>query len=290
MRFSVYKLLCLAIIITAGSCTKNEPDTGNEPGIAAETRLNVSYGTDPLQKMDIYLPEGRTTASTKLLILIHGGSWIGGDKNDHNIMIQQLKDSLPDFAIANINYRLAGLGVNLFPTQENDVKAGIEYLYSQRETLKFSDKFALTGFSAGGHLALLQGYKHTSPVKVKAIADFFGPADMADMYNNPASNDVPGIIIALLFGGKTPNTHPDDYKASSPIQYVTASSPPTIIFHGGKDLTVRPAQSEALHQKLLASNVKTKYVYYANEGHGWEGANYLDSFKNLVAFLKENVK
>ncbi len=290
MRISVYHILCIVLVITVTGCTKNEPDDINIPETNAETKLNVSYGNDPLHKLDIYLPEGRNTASTKLLILIHGGSWIGGDKSDHNVMIQQLKDSLPDFAIANINYRLASLSGNLFPTQENDVKACIEYLYNQREALKFSDKFALTGFSAGGHLALLQGYKHTSPVKVKAIADFFGPTDMTDMYNNPASNDVPGALIALLFGGKTPTASPDDYKASSPIQYVTTTSAPTIIFHGGKDLTVRPAQSEALYQKLLANNVKTKYVPYPNEGHGWEGANFLDSFKNLVAFLKENVK
>jgi acetyl esterase/lipase len=47
-----------------------------------KNRANVSYGTDASQKMDIYLPPGRTTAATKAIILIHGGGWSSGDKSD----------------------------------------------------------------------------------------------------------------------------------------------------------------------------------------------------------------
>ena len=38
--------------------------------------------------------------------------------------------------------------------------------------------FILLGISAGAHLALLQGYKHTDVVKPKGIVSFFGPADL----------------------------------------------------------------------------------------------------------------
>ena len=51
--------------------------------IEAYEALNVSYGLDNNQVFDIYLPENRTE-DTKILFLIHGGSWVGGDKEQMN--------------------------------------------------------------------------------------------------------------------------------------------------------------------------------------------------------------
>ena len=64
-----------------------------------------------------------------------------------------------------------------------------------------SDKFVLLGASAGGHLSLLHAYKYTTPVKIKAVVDFFGPTDLVDMYNNPASIFAPPAAIAAVVGG-----------------------------------------------------------------------------------------
>lgn len=62
------------------SCQKND-HINESPKIAATTMLNVSYGADALQNMDVYLPANRSTAATPVCIMIHGGSWTGGDKN-----------------------------------------------------------------------------------------------------------------------------------------------------------------------------------------------------------------
>ncbi|RYD80563.1 MAG: alpha/beta hydrolase, partial [Sphingobacteriales bacterium] len=82
------------------SCTKDDA-----PGsqVNASTQLNVAYGTDPLQKADIYLPANRSTANTKVLVMIHGGGWSGGDKADFNAFVDTFKRRFPDYAVANIN-------------------------------------------------------------------------------------------------------------------------------------------------------------------------------------------
>lgn len=255
--------------------------------LAAETQLNVSYGADPAQKMDIYLPFGRTTDTTRVIIIIHGGGWNQGDKADFTEYVDTLKKRLPGYAIFNINYRLATGTTNFFPAQEDDVKAAVEFIYGKRNVYKVSDKFVLLGASAGGHLALLQAYKYNSPIKIKAVVDFFGPTDLVEMYNNPSNPLVP-VLLQQVTGG-TPLTKATLYHDSGPINYVTAQSPPTIILHGGADLVVSFSQSVLLDSKLQAMAVTHQYVFYPTEGHGWIGPNLVDSFNKIAAFLAANV-
>ena len=171
--------LIIGISLLLVSCQK-EQDLS--PIVLEEkTELNAAYGTNATHKMDIYLPKARSTATTKVMILIHGGAWSTGDKTDFTAYVDTLKRRLPGYAFFNINYRLATGTPNLFPTQENDVKAAIEFIYSKRDEYNVSDKFVLLGVSSGAHLSLLHAYKYTSPVRIKAVVDFFGPTDLVDM-------------------------------------------------------------------------------------------------------------
>ena len=84
-----FPLLILVLVI---SCQK-ETGTGNtNPAtVTQQTLLNVSYGADAKQNMDVYLPAGRSTANTKVMILIHGGAWATGDKADFTAYVDTLK-------------------------------------------------------------------------------------------------------------------------------------------------------------------------------------------------------
>ena len=248
------------------------------------TKLNQSYGPLGLQTMDIYLPAGRSPGKTKSIVLIHGGGWTTGDKNELTQSIVAIKQLLPGYAIFNINYRLSDNGKNIFPSQELDVKAAIEYIFDQRNEYMISDKLAILGVSAGAHLALLQGYKYTSPLKIKAIIDFFGPSDMTAMYNSPASPQITSSMISMIVGA-TPTSNPTLYFQSSPINYVTPASPPTMILQGGLDQLVAPSQSIALRDMLVSKGVPVQYEFYPNEGHGWLGPTLTDSFNKIREFL-----
>lgn len=294
MKYS--KLFLSLIIVTAFfSCKKND-DSNNNPA-TGQTILNVGYGTDPLQKMDIYLPANGSAATTKVIIALHGGGWREGDKVDlQNFVsinfIDTLKKRLPDYAIFNINYRLSNGITNLFPTQENDVKAAVEFIFSKSAEYALSNKYVLIGASAGAHLAMLQGYKYTVPVKPKAIISFFGPGDLTEMYNNPAGG-ITGIstILALTIG-KTPAQDPALYNSSSPATFINTTSVPTILFHGGADPLVNPSQSELIKNKLTAAGINNQYTLYPGKGHGddWGSALYADAFNKIQIFLAANVQ
>lgn len=275
-------LLIVFIITSFSSCKK---DDAPEEDMSV-TMLNVSYGTNAQQKVDVHLPAGRNTTSTKVMIMIHGGGWNTGDKTDFDQYVDSLKKREPSYAIFNINYRLANTP-DIFPAQELDVKAAVEFIYNKRQEYQVSDKFVLIGASAGAHLALLQGYKYSAPLKPRAIIDFFGPTDLVAMYNNPPNPLVQSLLLAVT--GGTPTTNNTLYTQSSPINFVSSQSPPTMILYGGTDIVVPPSQSVSLDTKLFISGVTHQYVFYPTEGHGWVGANLTDSFNKIQAFLAANV-
>ena len=271
-------LLSLAAIPFFISCSKD--DKGDDNG--AVTLTNVSYGTNSQQIMDVHLPAGRSAATTKVMIMIHGGGWSTGDKADFYAYVDSMKKREPTYAIININYRLAN-SPDLFPAQEVDVENAVKFIYDKRNEYRISDKFVLVGASAGGHLALLQGYKHTIPVKPKAIIDFFGPTDLIEMYNNPPNPLVQPLLLAVT--GGNPTTQSLIYQISSPLNYVTNQCAPTLILHGGADIVVAPSQSVLLNNKLTTASVAHEYYFYPTEGHGWVGGNLTDSFNKIQAFL-----
>lgn len=291
MKIKILFPAFVIFVLLFTSCSKSDDSGNGTTTIAEKTMLNVAYGTDPLQKMDIYLPANRSTASTKVLIYIHGGAWVTGDKGDLTAAdIDTLKKRVPDYAIFNLNYRLAALPAsNTFPTQEQDIKAAIGFIFGNRSSYLVSDKFVLMGGSAGGHLALLHAYKYPTPVKIKAVIDFFGPTDMVDMYNNPGS--FPAASIALLMNG-TPATNPTLYHDSSPINYVSATVCPTIILQGDNDVLVNATrQSRVLETKLITAGVVNQYVAYPLLGHGpWDAATNTDAFNKIQLFLAANVQ
>ncbi|MCO5285368.1 MAG: alpha/beta hydrolase [Chitinophagaceae bacterium] len=287
--FLKWSAVILIVLFSFSSCDKENQQQEDE-NLPELTMNDVSYGEDAKQKMDIFLPAGRSVKHTPVLVMIHGGGWKEGDKADFKAYLDTLKRRLPDYAIFNINYRLANVdyGKNLFPTQENDVNDAVSFIVSHLGEYHISNKMALLGASAGGHLALLQGYKYVDKIKVKAIVDFFGPVNMKNMYNYP-TNILMGYLILAVMGG-TPEMLPDLYYQSSPSSFVNAQSAPTIILHGGIDPLVSPSQSSALRDALQEAGVANQYVFYPNEGHGWVGANLTDSFNQIEAFLRAHVK
>ena len=296
MKIKNIFLLSVCMMVLFASCSKTDSGGGTTippapTPVAARTIMDTGYGADPKQKMDIYLPASRSATNTKVLILIHGGGWTGGDKSDFAALIDTFKLRLPGYAIFNINYRLAALpSTNPFPTQELDVKSAVEFIYGARSSFQVGNKFVILGTSAGGHLSLLQAYKHRSVVNIKAVVDFFGPTDMAVLYNDYSTNIPTQLGIVALMSG-TPATNPALYQSSSPIQFVDASSCPTIIIQGGADPVVNATtQSLALSNKLTLFNVATQYVFYPTGGHGnWSPATYTDAFNKIQVFLAANV-
>jgi len=247
----------------------------------------MPYGPEKAQVLDIYLPPNRSVSSTKIFVIIHGGGFNSGSKDELTTYLHPMQRRLSNYAFFNISYRQATSVDTLFPTQENDVKAALQFIIDHSEDYCVSKKMILLGVSAGGLLALLQGYKYKDPVVPEAIISFFAPTDLVELYRHSLN---PLVALTLRqVTGTTPDKNPAVYTKSSPVNFITADSPPTLLFQGGLDPIVSIDQQILLRDKLTKAGIRNQFVFYPNEGHGWCGQTLADSFDKIETFLNENV-
>lgn len=281
-----YRVLLFSTALLVGSVFTS---CNKESGTAESVMKNVKFGSDAAQAMDIYLPAGRTSTNTKVIVFIHGGSWSGGDKADFDVNINAIRPQLTDYAIFNINYRLANIQ-NQHPAQMEDVQSALDFISAKAAEYKVNaNKIALVGASAGAHLALLHAYKNSRNGSIKAVVDLFGPTNLTTLYTN---HPVPAASQPVLvnFLGTTPSANPSKYADASPVNFVSAQSPPTLILHGDADFIVPISQSSTLRVALLGVGAKVEMHSYIGEGHGWFGNTLTDTYNRTIAFVKANVQ
>jgi len=274
----------LLLFITIGCGSDDSPVTSPLPAepLAAETMLNVAYGSDPQQKMDVYLPEGRDE-NTKVIILIHGGSWQHGSKEDMGFMVPTIRQQFPEHAIVNINYRLATTTSPAYPKQINDIEAVINFI--DNSDYQVSDDYALVGVSAGAHLSMLYSYKYDTEHDVKAVVDIVGPADFLDP--NYLSHPLYAESGVILLG--TPSPTEEQILEVSPAAHITAAAPPTLSFYGGVDPLVPATQGPRLKNKLDSFGVYNEFNFYADGGHAnWDAQIMQEVFGKTILFLQNN--
>lgn len=230
----------------------------------------------PLQ-LDVFVPPTQG-AARPAVIVVHGGSWSGGDKTDFPAWDHWLAEQ--GFVVFDIQYRL--MPQPNWQSATADVKCAIGWV--KRNAAQYGvdpNSIALLGRSAGGHLALLAAYTPGNPTlapscdapdtQVQAVVSLYGPADLVWGYNNPANPDVidgPGTLRRFL--GGDPQTAAQAYAIASPITHVKASTPPTLLFHGGRDQLVGQHHAELLAERLRAEAVPHQTVFIPYGQHGFD--------------------
>jgi acetyl esterase/lipase len=274
----------ILLLLTVFSCQQEDAVLGRN---AAVNFIDESYGSDPRQQMDVYLPANRSKSSTKMLVWIHGGAWADGNKSEFAGFKPWLEEVQDDYAYVALNYRLFDFNNNRngFPSQEEDIQAALLHIQGKLEQWNVSNQIVLAGGSAGGHLALLHSYKHNNDGLIKAVVAFFPPTDLTALYSHSFLTQ---LLLPGLLGG-TPSSNPEIYLNSSPVEFVSNASVPTVFFHGTVDTVVPISQSQLLETKLVKANVPHELEYISNQGHGFDAATNKRLIKKMADFLKEHV-
>lgn len=272
------------------SCNSNTDDNEivDSPTnvLDALTMLDVSYGDHEQQVYDLYLPEGRTSNATKTIILIHGGSWTGGDKENINELIPLVQSTHPDHAVVNMNYVLAQPPVvPAFPNQFLDVQLAIQTLKENSQSLAITEEFGLVGSSAGAHIAMMYDYQYDTNDDVKFVANIVGPSDFTD----PNYSQIVDIDTAIN-GFVDENAYPENtnfIEALSPAFAVSNNSSPTLLFYGNQDPIVPLSNGQRLEVELENSNIPHLFTVY-DGGHGdWDVMSYFDVQSKIGAYIDQ---
>lgn len=229
-----------------------------------QTFFDMSYGTHERQVVDLCIPDD-ASGDMGLVLFIHGGAWISGDKKSYEGGMNYGASEL-GIATASVNYRYISDDVDLLDVLD-DIDAALAVIRKKGAELGVNiNRVLLTGDSAGGHLSLLYAYarKSTAPITPVAVISNSGPTDLYDdnfYHNNALGNET--VICDLMskacgqrFTYDTKETARQALYSVSPIAYVSSDCVPTVINHGTADSIVPFSNAQALDALLTQYGVE----------------------------------
>ena len=233
---------------------------------------NVRYAEAPNAVMDVYFPaDAADRAENGCVIMIHGGSYSGGDKKEEHYRCHKL--ARKGYVVATINYTLYTEGGDFtVDVVMDEITAAIAKLCDVAAERGINLTAAATaGYSAGGHLAMLYAYTRAdeSPLPIRFTATMAGPAEISrSIWGDTAyrlTKRLTGkeVTPAMIADGRA-----DALAASvSPTSYIDENSVPTLMAYGKKDTTVAIGNADALAAALKNAGVPYTDIRFSRSDH-----------------------
>lgn len=224
-------------------------------------QLDLSYGSHPLQRLDLYWPkESAPRGGHPVALTLHGGGWRAGDKRlpgsvtavhaHHRELLRAA-----GYAVAAANYRL--VPANPYPAACEDARDAVLWLMANRAQFGLSNRILVWGESAGGQIGAWVARDLLPRRKLKMLG-FIGVGGIYEMYGFPPSSGVAPLIHAYTLAAP---------EARQPLAQTLAEASvpvlelPCLLVHGERDgaspvsqSLVLSARSADLHTLLVVPN------------------------------------
>lgn len=216
--------------------------------------------------LDLY-HNGSETQDRPILLYIHGGAWVVGDKREQGLpLIHHLARN--GWLCVSANYRLSpGAG---WPDHLVDVKAGLAWVKEHAREYGGDASFvAVAGGSAGGHLAAMMALTENdaayqpgfeeADTSVQVAVPVYGIYDVTNRLGVQHPKFVPLLMEPIVMKAFLED-EPETFAAASPIDRIHAGAPPFVIPQGDKDTLSPVEETRAFVRELEA--VSTRRVVY----------------------------
>lgn len=243
-----------------------------QPGVPPTYADQVYRDTGRMQlRADAYLPESQQPTAA-IAWFAGGGFYLRNKLMIRGSIFDQVERGT---AVIAFEYTLANEAK--WPAQAHDGKAAIRWL--RRNAQRFNidpDRIFIGGGSAGalianvvansaGDKALTESDAENAefPDSVSAAITFYGVADMSTHSNWPAEDS-----SASFLTGCASMDCKSIVESASPVNYVSADSPPALLFHSMGDVFVDYRQSILLLERLTEAGVDAQLVLRGDLVHG----------------------
>lgn len=214
-----------------------------------QVNSDIAYGADPRHRLDIYRSTAGDDAPRPILLFLHGGGFVRGDKAEKENVGQYF--AREGFVVAIANYRLAPQVE--WPAGAQDVIAAFRWLQEQGAGFGGDpDRIFLAGESAGAaHVAAATLLRTLHPRDGMPVA---GVVLISGVYNVELER-----MARRQFGVATPDprndayfgTDPGRHAAMSVVRQVDASPIPILISYAELDLPQMQVQAGELFATLV---------------------------------------
>jgi acetyl esterase/lipase len=280
MRNLVFTLFLLTAVCPAQSF---EPVAALPDWVSVEA--NVPYDQYKETVLDVMQPKAAATGKRPGMLVIHGGGWVGGTKEQvvENFCLPYVEKG---FVVANVEYRLAKVAAA--PTAVMDVLRAADWFHRNAGRYNVDRKrIAVIGNSAGGHLALMVGMTAKSAKlgptgKVAAVVNIYGITDVADQLGGPNMRqyavtwvpDEPGRLELA--------------RRVSPMTYVRKDLPPILTVHGDADETVPYEHGTNLTRALRQVGADAEMISVPQGKHGFSKEQWAGVLPQIFSFLQRH--
>lgn len=253
------KRIALALpLLAAAACTPVEFFVVNAPTYASAVTVkkDVAYGTDAVQKLDIYLPDDQKD-DHPVVVFFYGGRWTSGDKSQYRFVGTAL--ARRGFVVVVPDYRK--YPDVKFPVFVEDGARAVAWTYRHIATYGgAADMLHVAGHSAGAHIGALiaadeqylkaQGESRSI---IKSFAGMAGPyaftpdePDLEDMFGPPAR-----------------------YPQMQVPTFVDGQEPPMLLLYGADDKTVGKFNLDRLQAAIEKKGGCVQSKVYPGLDHAW---------------------
>ncbi len=236
-----------------------------EPRVRVEKNVPYDEAHGKRGLLDIYLPADTPVQGAPVLLQVHGGGWTIGTKDQQGIPLMQHMAAKGWICVAT-NYRLSPR--NAFPAHVIDVKRSIAWI---REHIADyggdPDYIAITGGSAGGHLAALAAVTpndrtwqpgfEDADTSVQVAIPHYGVYDFAGSTGTRQAIMLRDRFLAPRILQTTWEANPDLFEAASPLLRVTPDAPDFFVLHGAHASLVPVDQARAFVARLREVSKRT---------------------------------
>ncbi|MFN7726789.1 MAG: alpha/beta hydrolase [Rubrivivax sp.] len=204
---------------------------------------DLPYGRWPAQRLDLYAPAAASAAPRPVMVWVHGGGWVAGDKARPAMVQHKVQHWLPrGWLLVSLNYRLLPRATPV--EQADDVAQALDVV--QRQVHRWggdAQRVVLMGHSTGAHLAALvlgRRSAQRSPL----------PPLQAAVLVDTAALDVVGLMRGehLPLHERAFGADPAQWTAASPWHALQGALPPCLLLHAA-DRPESAAQNQAYAER-----------------------------------------
>lgn len=232
---------------------------------------NVDYVGDGRHRhrLDVYRSRANPPRQAPVLVYVHGGAWIVGDKREQGLpMLYELASR--GWVTVSVNYPLSPKAT--WPEHVVACKQALAWVHRHIAEYGGDPGFvAVSGGSAGGHLCALLALTPGDPAwqpgfedadtSVAACVSFYGVYDFTGGGEDPRYADGLGRLLSRLVFKRRYDEDPDVYRAASPLWRVGPDAPPFFVVHGANDTLVPVTEARRFVDRLR--QVSAEPVLYA---------------------------
>lgn len=233
-------LALLAPVLLGLAAMSETPSLLTWPDLTSRARPTadetISYGRDPYQKVDVWLP--KVPGKHPVVLMVHGGCWTTSiaDRTLMNWIASDLRGR--GIAVWNIDYRGVDRPGGGYPGTFSDAAQAADALAANAARYHLDLRHVVAvGHSAGGHLALWLAARpklptgsalHADhPLKIGHVISLGGLPDLEATAASP-DNGCGTDVVAALTGPATP-AHPDVYADTSVTRLLPLGVPVDLI-------------------------------------------------------------